>query len=70
MGDPPHNEVRAYGSVRLWCYSTKHLHMFTILSWAMDRLDRFECWFDKHFGWFFTNGMKGGRAASGSPFRA
>ncbi len=20
--------------------------------------ERFEAWFDRHFGWFFTNGMK------------
>ncbi len=24
-----------------------------------ERIDRFERWFDRHFGWFFTNGMKG-----------
>lgn len=23
-----------------------------------DRLSRLEHWFDRHFGWFFTNGMK------------
>ena len=23
-----------------------------------DRLSRMEHWFDRHFGWFFTNGMK------------
>lgn len=32
----------------------------------MDRISavigRFANWFDKRFGWFFTNGMKGHRA--------
>lgn len=23
--------------------------------------DRFSRWFDQHFGWFFTNGMKNDR---------
>ena len=24
----------------------------------LTHLDRFEHWFNAHFGWFFTNGMK------------
>jgi len=24
----------------------------------LQSLIRFETWFDRHFGWFFTNGMK------------
>jgi len=30
--------------------------LMIILSGAMDRFER---WFDRRFGWFFTNGMKG-----------
>ncbi len=33
--------------------------MDTLLLFVYDNLDRFERWFDKRFGWFFTNGMKG-----------
>jgi hypothetical protein len=33
--------------------------MDTLLLFMYDSLDRFERWFDKRFGWFFTNGMKG-----------
>jgi hypothetical protein len=32
--------------------------MFTLLYSLMDRMDRFGHWFDRRFGWFFTNGMK------------
>lgn len=32
--------------------------LFNLLS----RLGRFERWFNARFGWFFTNGMKGGTA--------
>jgi hypothetical protein len=32
--------------------------MPVILQHVLDRLDRFEQWFAKRFGWFFTNGMK------------
>ena len=31
-----------------------------------DALARFERWFNRRYGWFFTNGMKGGRW----PFKA
>jgi hypothetical protein len=33
--------------------------MDTLLLFMYDSLDSFERWFDKRFGWFFTNGMKG-----------
>ncbi len=32
--------------------------MATLLIAFYEKLDRFENWFDRHFGWFFTNGMK------------
>lgn len=32
--------------------------MAALLITIYDRLDRFERWFNKRFGWFFTNGMK------------
>ncbi len=34
------------------------------------QLEAFERWFDKHFGWFFTNGMKEYRAHQGSDLKA
>ncbi len=36
--------------------------MTTVLLRFHDLLDRFERWFNDRFGWFFTNGMKDGRA--------
>jgi hypothetical protein len=41
--------------------------MITSLQYAMDRLARAGRWFDRRFGWFFTNGMKQGGER---PFRA
>jgi hypothetical protein len=32
--------------------------MFTLLHTLIDQLERLGRWFDLHFGWFFTNGMK------------
>lgn len=32
--------------------------MFNFLYALFDRIDRFGSWFDRRFGWFFTNGMK------------
>jgi hypothetical protein len=32
--------------------------MTRTLHYMLDRLERFERWFDRRFGWFFTNGMK------------
>jgi hypothetical protein len=32
--------------------------LFHILLHARSTFGRFEHWFDQHFGWFFTNGMK------------
>ena len=32
--------------------------MDRVLLFIYDRLDRFERWFDRRFGWFFINGMK------------
>lgn len=29
-----------------------------VLLFFYNGLDRFERWFDRRFGWFFTNGMK------------
>lgn len=34
-------------------YTMAHLLLF-----LHDRMERFERWFDRRFGWFFTNGMK------------
>jgi len=36
--------------------------MFTLLRSFLSVSDRFSTWFDHHFGWFFTNGMKEGRS--------
>jgi hypothetical protein len=33
-------------------------------------LDRFSQWFDRRFGWFFTNGMKAPGAPAERPVRA
>ncbi|MBK9274910.1 MAG: hypothetical protein IPM49_10260 [Flavobacteriales bacterium] len=30
----------------------------TMLAALFHALERFEAWFDRRFGWFFTNGMK------------
>lgn len=32
--------------------------MDTLLIYLQERIARFERWFDRRFGWFFTNGMK------------
>jgi hypothetical protein len=32
--------------------------MAHLLILIADRLERFERWFNQHYGWFFTNGMK------------
>lgn len=32
--------------------------MIVLLSTVLDQLTRLGRWFDAHFGWFFTNGMK------------
>lgn len=32
--------------------------MATILHLLSQRFSELERWFDQHFGWFFTNGMK------------
>lgn len=32
--------------------------MVHLLIFLADRMERFERWFDRRFGWFFTNGMK------------
>jgi hypothetical protein len=32
--------------------------MISLLSTMFDQLNRMGSWFDHHFGWFFTNGMK------------
>lgn len=32
--------------------------MSTLIYSLLDRLERFGHWFDRRFGWFFTNGMK------------
>lgn len=44
--------------------------MSSALIILFDRLARFEQWFDKRFGWFFTNGMKERRSDGTSWFRA
>lgn len=36
--------------------------MRTFLHRVVIRFEAFEAWFSRHFGWFFTNGMKQGRA--------
>ncbi|MEZ4757895.1 MAG: hypothetical protein R2817_13785 [Flavobacteriales bacterium] len=41
--------------------------MISSLSHLLELLDRAGRWFDHHFGWFFTNGMKQRRER---PFRA
>ncbi|MBK8340637.1 MAG: hypothetical protein IPK99_11880 [Flavobacteriales bacterium] len=37
--------------------------LYLLFTWT----DRFEVWFDRRFGWFFTNGMKTDRKG---PFKA
>lgn len=32
--------------------------MFSILHAILNALGRFQNWFDRRYGWFFTNGMK------------
>lgn len=32
--------------------------MYTLLHTTIEQLGRLGRWFDLHFGWFFTNGMK------------
>mgnify|MGYP000541216506 CR=1 FL=1 len=33
-------------------------HMLDLLFRSFDLMGRFQTWFDRRFGWFFTNGMK------------
>ena len=40
--------------------------MFRLMIYLGDLFAHFERWFNLRFGWFFTNGMKGGRR----PFKA
>ena len=44
--------------------------MFVLLHTIRLKLARVERWFDKRFGWFFTNGMKGRRSPPGPAFKA
>ncbi|HRF81602.1 MAG TPA: hypothetical protein PL070_16110 [Flavobacteriales bacterium] len=44
--------------------------MLGILFITMDRLGRFQKWFDSRFGWFFTNGMKSGQRPAERSVRA
>jgi len=46
------------------------MRMFILLHQLLQGLGRFEQWFDAHFGWFFTNGMKSSDRASAESFRA
>jgi hypothetical protein len=34
------------------------MHMVSFIFRLSERFGRFERWFNEHFGWFFTNGMK------------
>lgn len=36
----------------------------------LSSIGRFERWFNLRFGWFFTNGMKGGEALKGARTRS
>lgn len=36
----------------------ENLHAMNSSTTFAERLARLEHWFDRHFGWFFTNGMK------------
>lgn len=44
--------------------------MLALLFAFMDRLGRFQIWFDRRFGWFFTNGMKARDLDRQRPLRA
>jgi hypothetical protein len=44
--------------------------MFILLHQILLGLGRFERWFDAHFGWFFTNGMKAPDRAGAEGVRA
>jgi len=44
--------------------------MLGIIFNTMDRLGRFQKWFDSRFGWFFTNGMKSGQPKTEGSVRA
>jgi hypothetical protein len=44
--------------------------MFTLLQFLFDGFSRFQAWFDKRFGWFFTNGMKKQRDPNAYPLKA
>lgn len=46
------------------------LRMLGIIFNTMDRLGRFQKWFDSRFGWFFTNGMKSGQPKTEGSVRA
>lgn len=38
--------------------SKQHPPMQSLLLRLFDHLSRFERWFERRYGWFFTNGMK------------
>jgi hypothetical protein len=42
-------------------------HVFIAIA---DRLERFERWFDRRYGWFFTNGMKAQRTTPDEVLKA
>ncbi len=44
--------------------------MFSLFLRTMALLRRFQHWFDRRFGWFFTNGMKACDPSRERPVRA
>ena len=56
--------------MRLELDNTNPQVMLSLLHHVLDRSDRFARWFDAHFGWFFTNGMKERRPPDGSGVKA
>ncbi len=44
--------------------------MSHLLILIADRMERFERWFDRRYGWFFTNGMKTHRTSGRDVIKA
>ena len=44
--------------------------LITLIYALFERVERFGHWFDRRFGWFFTNGMKEKPETGTSSFRA
>jgi hypothetical protein len=65
LSAPPHTK-----RIQFAVLCSQAQRMFTLLQFLFDGFSRFQAWFDKRFGWFFTNGMKKQRDPNAYPLKA